>query len=118
MFLAMLAAGAVIIYSFWLVLATLAFWLTRVSNMEMVFWNVFEPAATRWTSTARAFAWADLRGAAGVHHDVPGGRSGGQGPGRRPAAGRAVRRRSLSAASAFWRYGLRRYSGPRREDRG
>ncbi|HOW73472.1 MAG TPA: ABC-2 family transporter protein [Phycisphaerae bacterium] len=41
-FLVMLAAGMVIIYSFWLVLATCAFWFTRLSNIEMVFWNLFE----------------------------------------------------------------------------
>lgn len=41
-FLVMLTAGMVIIYSFWLVLATCAFWFTRLSNIEMVFWNLFE----------------------------------------------------------------------------
>lgn len=38
----MLLAGAVIVYSFWLVLATLCFWLVRVDNIEMIFWNLFE----------------------------------------------------------------------------
>lgn len=41
-FLVMLAAGIVIIYAFWLVLATCAFWFTRLSNIEMVFWTLFE----------------------------------------------------------------------------
>jgi ABC-2 type transport system permease protein len=43
-FLAVLAAGAVILYSFWLTLATLAFWVVRVDNLEMIFWNVFQAA--------------------------------------------------------------------------
>ncbi len=41
-FTIMLAAGVAIIYSLWLVLATSAFWFTRLSNIEMVFWNLFE----------------------------------------------------------------------------
>ena len=42
LFVAMLATGAIIIYAFWLMLATLSFWFVRVQNLEMVFWNVFE----------------------------------------------------------------------------
>jgi len=38
----MLAAGFVIVYSVWLMLATLCFWFVRIQNIEMVFWNVFE----------------------------------------------------------------------------
>src|SRR5581483_10396018 len=41
-FLVMLVAGCVIVYSFWLVLATLCFWFVRVDNIEMIFWNLFE----------------------------------------------------------------------------
>ncbi len=41
-FVVMIAAGVTIIYSFWLVLGTMAFWFTRINNIEMVFWNVFE----------------------------------------------------------------------------
>jgi len=42
LFVGLLMAGALILYSLWLVLATCAFWFTRLSNIEMVFWNVFE----------------------------------------------------------------------------
>lgn len=112
MFLVLLAAGAVIIYSFWLILATLAFWLTRVNNMEMVFWNVFEAGrypvqiyrpVVRFTLTyvvPLAFITTFPAGAL---------------VGRTPltdvlpailfAAG------SLAVASGFWKYGLRHYSG-------
>lgn len=41
-FALMLLAGAAIVYSFWLVLATLCFWFVRVDNIEMIFWNLFE----------------------------------------------------------------------------
>jgi ABC-2 type transport system permease protein len=37
-----LVCGAVIVYSFWLVLATTSFWFTRIDNIEMIFWNIFE----------------------------------------------------------------------------
>jgi ABC-2 type transport system permease protein len=111
-FATMLAAGVVIIYSFWLVLATLAFWLTRVNNMEMVFWNVFEagrypvniyPPQVRWALTflvPLAFLTTYPAGAL---------------VGRMPMAGVAeavlAAALSLAAASLFWRFGLSRYSG-------
>ena len=48
-FLAMLLTGAVIIYSFFLILATLAFWLVRVENILTVFQSMYE--AGRWPVT-------------------------------------------------------------------
>src|SRR5262245_38047874 len=42
LFVLMLGCGAVIVYSFWLVLATSSFWFTRIDNIEMIFWNIFE----------------------------------------------------------------------------
>lgn len=41
-----LFAGAVIIYSFWLILATLSFWFVRVENILVIFQSVYE--AGRW----------------------------------------------------------------------
>ena len=41
-----LSAGAVIIYSFWLILATLSFWFVRVENILVIFQSVYE--AGRW----------------------------------------------------------------------
>jgi ABC-2 type transport system permease protein len=38
----MLACGAVIVYAFWLILATTSFWFIRIDNIEMIFWNLFE----------------------------------------------------------------------------
>jgi ABC-2 type transport system permease protein len=45
-FLLMLLAGAVIVYSFWLMLATLSFWLIRVENILEIFQSMYE--AGRW----------------------------------------------------------------------
>ncbi len=41
-----LLAGATIVYSFWVLLATLAFWFVRVENILMIFWSMY--AAGRW----------------------------------------------------------------------
>lgn len=45
-FILMLISGAVIIYSFFLVLATLSFWFVRLENILVVFQSVYE--AGRW----------------------------------------------------------------------
>ena len=46
--IAMLCAGA-IVYSFWMVLATLAFWFIRIENILQIFWAMF--IAGRWPVT-------------------------------------------------------------------
>jgi ABC-2 type transport system permease protein len=45
-FAAALIAGGMIVYSFWMILATSAFWLVRVENILMVFQSMYE--AGRW----------------------------------------------------------------------
>ena len=45
-FILMLVAGGFIIYSFWLILATLSFWLVRVENILFIFQSMYE--AGRW----------------------------------------------------------------------
>ncbi len=45
-FLSMLLCGAIIIYSFWLILATLSFWFVRVENILIIFQSMYE--AGRW----------------------------------------------------------------------
>ncbi len=112
LFVAMLACGVTIIYSFWLVLATGAFWLTRVTNMEMVFWNVFEagrypveiyPPAVRWMLTyvvPLAFLTT-----------FPAGSLIGKVEPFNVAAAAGFAALALAGASWFWRFGLRRYSG-------
>ena len=46
MFLLMLAAGGVIIYCFFLILATLSFWFVRIENILTIFQSMYE--AGRW----------------------------------------------------------------------
>lgn len=111
-FLVMLAAGSTIIYSFWLVLATLAFWLTRINNMEMVFWNIFEAGRypvdiyrpwIRWALTLivpLAFLTTFPAGALVGKDPLPG-----------VLGAVLVSVLTLMGASAFWRYGSRRYTG-------
>ena len=45
-FILLLIAGAVIIYSFFLILATLSFWFVRVENILTIFQSMYE--AGRW----------------------------------------------------------------------
>ena len=42
----MVLAGGAIVYAFWLILATLSFWLVRVENILVIFQSVYE--AGRW----------------------------------------------------------------------
>lgn len=48
-FFIMLIAGSTIVYSFWLILATLSFWLVRVENILTIFQSMYE--AGRWPIT-------------------------------------------------------------------
>jgi ABC-2 type transport system permease protein len=45
-FAVMLAAGGAIVYSFWLILATLSFWFVKVDNILVIFQSMYE--AGRW----------------------------------------------------------------------
>ncbi len=48
-FVVMLCAGCTLIYSFWLMLATCAFWLVRVDNILVIFQDLY--VAGRWPVT-------------------------------------------------------------------
>jgi ABC-2 type transport system permease protein len=111
-FILMLVAGGLIIYSFWLVLATLSFWFVRVENILVVFQSMYEagrwpislypgwlrygltfvvPVAFATTIPAEALtsrlSWWTLLGAV------------------------ALAAMLLLVSRGFWRLGLRRYSG-------
>jgi ABC-2 type transport system permease protein len=45
-FAVMLLAGGAIVYSFWLILASLSFWFVRVENILVIFQSMYE--AGRW----------------------------------------------------------------------
>lgn len=115
-FVLMLTAGFIIVYSVWLMLATLCFWFVRIQNIEMIFWNVFEagrfPIAIyrpwiRWTLTflvplafITTFPAATLLG--GPETGVPSAA---------PIYAFVIAAVMLLISGAFWRIGLRHYSG-------
>ncbi len=105
-------AGGVIIYSFWLILATTAFWLVRVENILMIFQSVYEAGRwpvsiyPAWLRFALTFlipvAFAITVPAQGLAGRLTWG----------ALAGAAVFAAALFvAARIFWRIGVRHYSG-------
>ncbi|MCL4862582.1 MAG: ABC-2 family transporter protein, partial [Caldilineaceae bacterium] len=48
-FVLALASGAVIVYSFWLILATFAFWFVKIENILVIFDSMYQ--AGRWPVT-------------------------------------------------------------------
>ena len=112
MFILVLIAGAVIIYSFFLILATLSFWFVRVENILVIFQSMYEagrwpvslypgwlrygltfviPVAFATTVPAEALTgrltWETLLGAAGLAVVL------------------------FAVSRVFWQVGLRHYSG-------
>lgn len=112
LFLLMLAAGMTIVYSLWLVLATCAFWLTRVSNIEMVFWNLFE--AGRYPvniySTPMRLALTYILPLAFLT-TIPAGALMNRVSGVEMLTAVIFAPLALLGASLFWRHGVRSYSG-------
>jgi ABC-2 type transport system permease protein len=111
-FAVMLGSGAAIIYSLWLVLATCAFWFTRITNIEMVFWNLFEAGRYPVDIYRPWIRW-------GLTYLVPlaflttfpaGALAGKTNPANALAA-IVFAILALIGSSVFWQYGLRRYSG-------
>jgi ABC-2 type transport system permease protein len=111
-FAAMLAAGGVIIYSFWLILATLAFWFVRVENILEIFQSMYEAGRwpvslyPGWLRFALTFV-VPVAFATTVPAEALTGRL--TGPTLLGAGALAVA--MFVASRAFWRLGLRQYSG-------
>lgn len=105
-------AGSAIIYSFWLMLATLAFWFIRVENILQVFWSMYlagrwpigiYPGWLRWTLTLVV----PIAFAVTVPAEAISGRASAA-----ALAGAVLLALCLLAASRwFWRHGLKHYSG-------
>jgi ABC-2 type transport system permease protein len=105
-------AGSAIIYSFWLMLATLAFWFIRVENILQVFWSMYlagrwpigiYPGWLRWTLTLVV----PIAFAVTVPAEAISGRASAA-----ALAGAVLLALGLLAASRwFWRHGLKHYSG-------
>lgn len=111
-FLIMLACGAVVVYCIWLALATTAFWFTRIGNIEMVFWNLFEAGRypvdifrpwIRWglTYLIPLAMLTTLPAATLVGKTAP----------THIAGAVAFATVMFLLASWFWRVGLKRYTG-------
>lgn len=107
-----LAAGAGVVYSFWLCLVTLTFWFVKIDNIEQLVWQAFEsgrypieiyppwlrgtltyviPVAFIITVPAQALAGRVGAGYVGV--------------------AMCVSLATVLLSSAFWRFGLRHYTG-------
>lgn len=111
-FAVMLLAGAVILYSFWLILATLSFWFVRVENILQIFQSMYEAGRwpvslyPGWLRFALTFivpvAFATTVPAEALTGRLTGG----------TLVGAVVLAAALFAVSRFfWRVGLGRYSG-------
>jgi viologen exporter family transport system permease protein len=105
-------AGGLIVYSFWLILATTAFWFVRVENILVIFQSVYEAGRwpvsiyPRWLRFALTFL-VPVAFAITVPAQALAGRLTGQ-----ALLGAAAFAAALfTAARYFWRMGLRRYSG-------
>lgn len=107
-----LTAGVAIVYSVWLVLVTLAFWLIRVENILVIFWNLYwcarwpiriYPGWLRWLLTLVV----PVGFAVTVPAEVLAGRI------HLPdlAWASAIAIASLVVSRLFWLRGLRHYAG-------
>lgn len=107
-----LLAGMAIVYAFWLVLVTLTFWFVRVDNIEQIVWQAFEtgrypveiyPGWLRGTLTYLIPVVFIIT--------VPATALAGRLSGPMLAASLIVAALLVALASAFWRFGLRSYTG-------
>lgn len=107
-----LCFGGAIVYSFWIVLATMAFWFIRLENVLMIFWMVYNagrwplavyPGWLRWGLTVVV----PVAFAVTVPAEALTGRLN---PLTLTAAG-ALAIATLLGSRAFFRLGLRHYSG-------
>jgi ABC-2 type transport system permease protein len=108
----MLLSGAVIIYSFWLILATLSFWFVRVENILVIFQSMYEAGRwpvslyPGWLRFALTFI-VPVAFATTVPAEALTGRLNGE-----TLIGAVLSAIILFVVSRFfWRIGLRRYSG-------
>ena len=109
---AALAAGGIIVYGFWLMLATLSFWFVRVENILVIFQSMYEAGRwpvslyPRWLRFSLTFlvpvAFATT---------VPAQALSGRLTGRTLLGAGGLAVLMLLVSRLFWRAGVRRYSG-------
>lgn len=107
-----LSAGSVILYSFWLMLSTVAFWFVRIENILMIFHSMYD--AARWPVTMYpGWMQAMLTFLVPVAFavTVPAGALVGRLPETWLAGTAGLAVALLIASRWFFRVGLRRYSG-------
>jgi ABC-2 type transport system permease protein len=108
----MLLIGALIIYSFWLILATLSFWFVRVENILVIFQSMYE--AGRWPISLYPgwlrFALTFVVPVA-FATTVPTQALTGRLTGDTLVGAMAAAFVLLVVSRLFWKIGLRRYSG-------
>jgi ABC-2 type transport system permease protein len=111
-FIAMLVTGGVIIYSFWLILATLSFWFVRVENITEIFRSMYE--AGRWPVSLYPpwlrFILSFIIPVAFVT-TVPAEALTGRLTSNNLLLAAALAVLLLIVSRVFWRIGLRQYSG-------
>ena len=111
-FLGLLVLGLMIVYSFWLILTTCAFWFTKVDNILAVFNSVYE--AGRYPTRVYP-GWLQfvltLMVPIAFAVTVPAEALLGRLSGSTVAAVLLVAAVMLVVSRVFWRAGLRRYSG-------
>jgi len=115
LFALMLAAGFIVVYCIWLIIAAACFWFSRIHNIEMIFWNVFEagrypigiyPEGVRFTLTFLfPLAFITYYPAAAMTGDPS------LFPAHIPFAAIGLAGVMLVLSNRVWHYGLRRYSG-------
>jgi ABC-2 type transport system permease protein len=107
-----LLCGAAIVYSFWLILATCAFWFIKIENILMIFWSMYTagrwpvdiyPPWLRWTLTLVVpVAFAVTVPAEAISGRLTGGTL---------LGAMALALALLALSRWFWIRGLRQYSG-------
>jgi ABC-2 type transport system permease protein len=107
-----LLAGGLIVYSFWMILATTAFWLVRVENILVIFQSMYE--AGRWPVSIYPgwlrFALTFVVPVA-FAVTVPAQAIAGMLTPRTLAGALTLAAGLFILARLFWRRGIRRYSG-------
>jgi ABC-2 type transport system permease protein len=107
-----LAAGLAVVYSFWLALVTLTFWFVKLDNVEQVIWQAFE-AGRYPVEIYPAWLRAGLTYVIPVAFiiTVPAQALAGRLDAGFVLVAVAVGIGAVVASSAFWRFGLRHYTG-------
>lgn len=107
-----MAAGLMVIYSFWLVLVTLTFWFLRIENIEQIVWQAFEAGRypvdiyPQWLRMTLTYAIPVVFILA-----VPAQALAGRLALETVLVSMGIGVGSLVVSSLFWRFGLRHYTG-------